>query len=59
MTIRGVEGGGGGFYGLWVFRRVSKITLGNIVWLSFNNFYLAHYFYGEFWSIDKYTFTSC
>ena len=25
---------GEGFYGWWVFRKVSKITLGNIVWLS-------------------------
>jgi hypothetical protein len=28
-------GGGGIFNGLWVLRRVSKIVLGNIVWLSF------------------------
>ena len=27
--------GGGIFYGPWVLRRVSKIVLGNIVWLSF------------------------
>ena len=25
-----------GFYGWWVFRTVSKIALGNMVWLSFN-----------------------
>ena len=30
---REVEGGRG-FYGQWVFRKASKITLGNIVWLS-------------------------
>ena len=27
--------GRGGFYGRWVFRRVSKILLGNVEWLSF------------------------
>jgi hypothetical protein len=26
---------GGGFYGLWGFKRVSKILLGNMVWSSF------------------------
>ena len=30
----GVEGMGF-FNGLWVFKRVSKIALGNMVWLSF------------------------
>jgi len=27
-----------GFYGCWVFRRVSKIAFGNMVWLSFKWF---------------------
>jgi hypothetical protein len=33
-AFRGVEGGKGG-YGQWISRRVSKIALGNTVWLSF------------------------
>jgi len=33
--MREVEGGeGGGGYGRWVFRKASKIVLGNTVWLS-------------------------
>jgi hypothetical protein len=28
-------GGGGVLYGCWVFKRVSKIALGNMVWSSF------------------------
>jgi len=32
-AFRGVEGGG--FYGWWVFRRVSKIALGKMFWSSF------------------------
>jgi len=34
MSIFRVWGWGGG-YGWWVFKRVSKIALGNMVWSSF------------------------
>jgi len=33
LAVRGV--GRDEFYGWWVFRRVSKIAFGNVVWLSF------------------------
>jgi len=48
-TFRSVEGGVGFFYGWWVFRRV-KITLGNIVWLSFKWLLVvySHYIHAEY-----------
>jgi len=32
----------GGFYGQWVFRRVSKIAFGYMVWFSFKWLFVAN-----------------
>jgi len=34
--------GGRGFYGWWVFMRVSKIAFGNMVWFSFKWLFAAN-----------------